>query len=91
MNAIIKPISLVNENATNILINEIGVVDTIRFINQFSSGHGNYTDKAKATKPRLTPFCVPMSIKCANRTTRTLARCRRPETMQVVSSARWDF
>jgi len=47
MNAMIKPISLVNENATNILIKEIGVVDTLRFINQFSTGHGNYTEERR--------------------------------------------
>jgi len=47
MNAVIKPIALVNEKATNILIKEIGVVDTIRFINQFSTGHGNYTEERR--------------------------------------------
>jgi hypothetical protein len=43
MNAEIKPMPLVNENATNILVREMGVVDTIRFLNQFSVGYGNYT------------------------------------------------
>jgi len=47
MNAVIKPIALVNEKATNILIKEIGVVDTIRFINQFTTGHGNYTEERR--------------------------------------------
>ena len=43
----IKPISLINENATTILIREMGVVDTLRFLNQFSSGHGNYTEERR--------------------------------------------
>ena len=47
MNAVIKPIALINENATNILIKEMGVVDTIRFINQFTTGHGNYTEERR--------------------------------------------
>lgn len=47
MNAKIKSISLVNENATDILIREMGVVDTIRFITQFSIGHGNYTEERR--------------------------------------------
>lgn len=48
MNAEIKPMALVNENATKVLVEEIGVVDTIRFINQFSVGHGNYTEERRA-------------------------------------------
>jgi uncharacterized membrane protein YGL010W len=47
MNAKIKSISLVSENATNILLREMGVVDTIRFLSQFSVGHGNYTEERR--------------------------------------------
>lgn len=38
-----QPISEVTQRATDILIKEIGVVDTIRFLNQFRVGAGNYT------------------------------------------------
>ncbi len=41
--ATIQPISDVNQRATDTLIKEIGVVDTIRFLNQFRAGTGNYT------------------------------------------------
>lgn len=47
MNAEIKLMPLVNENATNILVREMGVVDTIRFLNQFSVGYGNYTEERR--------------------------------------------
>ncbi len=43
MTTYIQPISEVTERATNALIREIGVVDTIRFLNQFRAGAGNYT------------------------------------------------
>lgn len=46
--------TLVNENATNILVREMGVVDTIRFINQFSVGHGNYTEERQKMVDSLT-------------------------------------
>ncbi|MFZ2727817.1 MAG: hypothetical protein WAX77_16315 [Methylococcaceae bacterium] len=49
MNAQIKPMSIINENATKILVQEIGIVDTIRFINQFSFGCGNYTEERRKT------------------------------------------
>jgi hypothetical protein len=38
-----RPISKISRRATDILFKEMGVVDTIRFLNQFSVGRGNYT------------------------------------------------
>ncbi len=39
----IQPISEVTQRATNALIKEIGIVDTIRFLNQFRAGVGDCT------------------------------------------------
>ncbi|MDY6831786.1 MAG: hypothetical protein SWC96_08065 [Thermodesulfobacteriota bacterium] len=48
MNTEIKPISEISHRATHILFREMGVVDTIRFLNQFSLGRGNYAkDRGK--------------------------------------------
>ncbi len=38
-----KPLTEINQLATHILCREMGVVDTIRFINQFNTGYGDYT------------------------------------------------
>ena len=43
MNTETKPISEISRRATRILFKEMGVVDTIRFLNQFSIGQGDYT------------------------------------------------
>ena len=43
MNTETKPISVISRRATHILFKEMGVVDTIRFLNQFSVGQGDYT------------------------------------------------
>ena len=43
MNAETRPISEISRQATHILFKEMGVVDTIRFLNQFSVGRGDYT------------------------------------------------
>lgn len=43
-----KKLSTINEittDAIHILCKEIGVVDTIRFINQFTTGYGNYAEE----------------------------------------------
>ena len=38
-----RPLAEVTHDAVRNLINEIGIVDTIRFLNQFSTGYGDYT------------------------------------------------
>lgn len=44
----LKPLSEVNHEAIRLLSEHIGVVDTFRFVNQFTSGHGNYTEERDA-------------------------------------------
>jgi len=43
MNAHLEPISRVTQRATDVLVRELGVVDTIRFLGQFRAGSGNYS------------------------------------------------
>ena len=43
MNTETRSISEISRQATHILFKEMGVVDTIRFLNQFSVGRGDYT------------------------------------------------
>ncbi|MBC7856170.1 MAG: hypothetical protein IAF94_22290 [Pirellulaceae bacterium] len=50
----LKPMSEVNHEAIRLLSEQIGVVDTFRFVNQFTTGHGNYTDERDALLGNLT-------------------------------------
>lgn len=43
MTAHLEPIARVTERATDALLKELGVVDTIRFLGQFRAGGGDYT------------------------------------------------
>ncbi len=43
MNAQIQPIAELNRRATNALVREVGIVNTLRFLNQFRIGGGDYT------------------------------------------------
>ena len=43
MNAQIQPIMELNRRATDALVREVGVVNTLRFLNQFRAGSGDYT------------------------------------------------
>ena len=41
----IRPLSEINQQATAILAREMGIADALRFLNQFSSGSGDYTNE----------------------------------------------
>lgn len=45
MNAPAKPLVEVTQHAIRILSREMGVADTLRFLNQFAMGSGNYTEE----------------------------------------------
>jgi hypothetical protein len=49
-----KPLSEVNHQAIQLLAEHIGVVDTFRFVNQFTNGHGDYTAERGALFDHLT-------------------------------------
>ena len=40
-----KPLSEITQEATRLLYRELGIVNTIRFLNQFTLGYGNYTEE----------------------------------------------
>ncbi len=41
----LKPLMEINHDALRVLYKELGVVNTLRFINQFTTGYGNYTEE----------------------------------------------
>jgi hypothetical protein len=43
MSVELRPLSELNQHATAILVREMGLVDTLRFLSQFSTGSGDYT------------------------------------------------
>jgi len=43
MSVQIQPLKEITSRAQTALIRELGVVDTLRFLNQFRAGSGNYT------------------------------------------------
>ena len=49
-----KPLSEVNSQAIRVLSEQLGLADTFRFINQFTTGHGDYTQERDALFGDLT-------------------------------------
>ena len=42
-----RPLAEITQEAIRILFREIGVVNTVRFINQYTTGYGNYTEERR--------------------------------------------
>ncbi|MEO8357820.1 MAG: hypothetical protein ABI621_18085 [Chloroflexota bacterium] len=40
-----RPLIEINQQAINLLYKELGVVDAVRFLKQFTQGYGNYTQE----------------------------------------------
>jgi hypothetical protein len=40
-----RPLAEITSLALKVLYREIGIVNTVRFVNQFTAGYGNYTEE----------------------------------------------
>jgi hypothetical protein len=65
MNVQAKPLSEITRNAIDLLSKEMGIVDTVRFLNQFTTGYGDYTKERDALFKDLTLDDVLAAIKKA--------------------------
>jgi hypothetical protein len=43
-----RPLVELNQQAIRLLYKELGVVDAVRFLNQFKQGYGNYSQEREA-------------------------------------------
>lgn len=48
------PLAEITHKAITILCREMGVINTTRFLNQYSTGHGNYTEERNEMFGKLT-------------------------------------
>jgi hypothetical protein len=58
-----KPLAEVTQEAIHILCKEMGLVNTIRFVNQFTVGYGNYTEERAQLFADLTLDDIVAEIK----------------------------
>ena len=49
-----KSLSEITQQAIQVLSKEIGIASTVRFLNQFSTGYGNYTEERESLFKDLT-------------------------------------
>jgi hypothetical protein len=77
MNVGMKPLNEVTRRAVEVLSREIGIVDTVRFINQFTMGYGDYTEERTALFKNRTLEDVLSALKVTRR--RSAASMKRSE------------
>ncbi len=41
----VRPLAEINQQAIRLLYEELGVIDAVRFLKQFTQGYGNYTQE----------------------------------------------
>lgn len=54
MNIQTKPLSEITQRAIELLSKEMGIVETVRFLNQFTTGYGDYTEEREVLFKDLT-------------------------------------
>ena len=58
-----RPLAEITQEAIKVLFQTLGIVNTVRFINQFTTGYGNYTEEREALFGELTLDEVITEIK----------------------------
>lgn len=49
-----RPLAEITQEAIQLLYSELGVVDTVRFLRQFTLGYGNYTEEREQLFANMT-------------------------------------
>jgi hypothetical protein len=63
MSATFQPLYEINHRAIQVLCREIGIVNTLRFIRQFTPGFGDYTQERDALQKEKTVAGIVAEIK----------------------------
>lgn len=54
MNVQPRPLNEITQHAIDLLSKEMGIVDTVRFLTQFTTGYGDYTEERETLFKDLT-------------------------------------
>jgi hypothetical protein len=58
-----RPLAEITQDAFRVLYKEIGLVNTVRFVNQFTTGYGNYTEEREQLFAGMTLDDIVAEIK----------------------------
>ncbi len=75
----VRPLAEITTEALKVLYKEIGIVNTVRFINQFTTGYGDYTQEREQLFADLTLDDVVSEIKRKRRPSRSASNEAKPK------------
>ena len=67
----IRPLAEITAEGTEILIREMGIVDALRFLNQYRAGSGDYTKERGSWLNKLSLRQIVTEIKAGKKKRRT--------------------
>jgi hypothetical protein len=74
-----RPLAEVTTEALKVLYKEIGIVNTVRFINQFTTGYGDYTQEREQLFADMTLDDIVSEIKRKRKTGRFVSKEAKPK------------
>ena len=74
-----RPLAEITTEALKVLYKEIGIVNTVRFINQFTTGYGDYTQERERLFADMTLNAVVSEIKRKRRPGRSASKEAKPK------------
>jgi hypothetical protein len=74
-----RPLAEITTEALKVLYKEIGIVNTVRFINQFTTGYGDYTQERERLFADMTLDDVVSEIKRKKRPSRSVGKEAKPK------------
>ena len=69
-----RPLAEITTEAIKVLYKEIGIVNTVRFINQFTTGYGDYTQERELLFADMTLDDIVSEIKRKRRPSRSVGK-----------------
>ena len=75
----VRPLAEITTEALKVLYKEIGIVNTVRFINQFTTGYGDYTQERELLFADMTLDDIVSEIKRKRRPSRSVGKEAKPK------------
>ena len=82
----VRPLAEITTKALKVLYKEIGIVNTVRFINQFTTGYGDYTQEREILFADMTSDDIVSEIKRKRRPSRSVGKETKPKRATQVPS-----
>ncbi len=75
----VRPLAEITTEALKVLYKELGIVNTVRFINQFTTGYGNYTQERQQLFADMALDDIVSEIKRKRRPSRSVGKEAKPK------------